>query len=105
MEQGDHSECPVELRACPEHQQPRDSSEDEFFLTLVRDSLSDSEKLRCECGCAEAQAEEVVGRCVWCSHVYITYDTMTEIQHFLNLCPGAPEEIRKVVKLKLGRVN
>jgi catechol 2,3-dioxygenase-like lactoylglutathione lyase family enzyme len=105
MEQGDHSECPIELRACPEHhrQLPVLSADElsDFFGHLS----SDAEKPRCECGCADAHPEVVVGYCVWCSHVYVSYDAKTEAQHFLYFCSGAPEEIREAAQSKLARLD
>jgi hypothetical protein len=105
MEDGDHSECPVELRACPEHhRQLAVLSADElsdFFWHLS----SDAEKPRCECGCADAHHEEVVGYCVWCNHVYVRYDAKTEAQHFLNSCSGAPAEIRNAALSLLARLD
>ena len=106
MEDGDHSECPIELRACPEHQgQLPESSDDELPSGLFTDLPREAEKPRCECGCADANREEVVGFCVWCSHVYVRYDTKTEAQHFLYFCPGAPAELREGAQSKLARFD
>jgi hypothetical protein len=73
----------------------------DFFGHLSRDA----EKPRCECGCAAAHHEAVVGYCVWCSHVYVRYTPKTEAQHFLYFCPDAPSEIREASRLKLGRLK
>jgi hypothetical protein len=106
MEEGDHSECPVELRACPEHhRQLPVSSDGELRSDFFRDLPSDAEKPRCECGCAAAHHEEVVGFCVWCSHVYVRYDAKTEAQHFLYFCSKAPAELRKAAQSKLARLD
>jgi hypothetical protein len=107
METGDHSECPVELRACPEHQRqlPASSSGDKLFSDFFGHLPSDSEKPRCECGCADADREEVVGFCLWCSHVYVSYNAKVEAQHFANFCPGAPAEIREAAQQKLARLD
>ena len=106
MEDGDHSECPIELRACSEHHgQLPVSSNGEFVSDFFGDLPSESEKPPCECGCANAHHEEVVGFCVWCSHVYVSYNTKVEAQHFLHFCPGAPAELREAAQLKLARFD
>ena len=105
MEDGDHTECPIELRACPEHHQQRPVLSDDELSDFFGHLSSDAEKPHCECGCAAAHHEEVVGFCVWCSHVYVSYDTKTEAQHFLYFCPGAPEELFKAAQQKLARLD
>jgi hypothetical protein len=104
MEEGDHSECPVELRACPEHPQPPVSTSDELSSGFLGNLPRDAEKPHCECGCAAAHHEDVVGFCVWCSHVYVSYDAKTEAQHFLSFCPGAPAETRKAAQSRLMQI-
>jgi hypothetical protein len=102
----DHSECPIELRACPEHQgQLPESSDDELFADVLRDLPSEAAKQPCECGCADAHREEVVGSCVWCSHVYVTFDAKTEARHFSKFCAGAPAEMREAAQSRLGRLE
>jgi hypothetical protein len=96
----DHSECFVELRDCPEHQdvQPPESSDDESPSGLWLNLPRDAEKPHCECGCADAHPEDVVGYCVWCSHVYVAFNAKTEAQHFSEFCVGAPPELHKAAK-------
>jgi hypothetical protein len=105
MENGDHSECPIELRACPEHQHQLPVLSDDELSEFVGDLTSDAKKPRCECGCADAHPEDVVGFCVWCSHVYVSYNAKVEAQHFSNLCAGAPEELREAAQRKLARLD
>jgi hypothetical protein len=106
MEDGDHSECAVELRDCAEHQgQLPESSDDELSSGLSWNLPRNAEKPRCECGCAHARPEDVVGSCVWCSHVYVRYNAKTEAEHFVYHCSGAPEELRMVSQGKLARLN
>jgi hypothetical protein len=64
----------------------------------------------CECGCADADPEDVTGWCFWCDHVYVEYTRTTEDQHFARHCPDAPEELRENAKKRLlldgeGRVQ
>ena len=105
MEDGDHSECPIELRACPEHQRQLLELSDDELSAFVGDLTSNAESPRCQCGCADANPEDVVGSCVWCSHVYVSYSPKIEDQHFANYCPGAPEELREAAKSRLARFN
>ena len=106
MEQGDHSECPIELRDCPEHyQQNPEPSDDELCPNYFRYAAHGAERPPCECGCAAALQEDVVGYCVWCRHVYVRYNAKTEAEHFLYHCSEAPEELRMVSQAKLTRLN
>ena len=49
----------------------------------------------CQCGCAEVDAMQIVGWCVWCTHVYSEYNRTIETQHFAYHCPGAPDELKR----------
>jgi hypothetical protein len=107
MEHGDHSECAVELRDCPEHseQNPEPSDDDSLPNYFLQAAAHGAERPRCECGCSEANRDEVVGSCVWCSHVYVGYNARVEAEHFLHYCSGAPAELRMVSQAKLARLN
>ena len=108
MEQGNHSECPIELRACPEHQdvQLPESADDELTPNYFKAAAHGAaQRPHCKCGCAAAHPEAIVGSCVWCSHVYDSYNTKIEAQHFSDFCPGAPAQLRDVAQQKLGRLN
>jgi hypothetical protein len=105
MEGHDHSECPVELRACPEH-----SAEQQQSIAEAMSSEPDPafiqkwhERPNCECGRAEAELGKVVGWCLWCDHVYEKYNAKVEDLHFANYCPGAPEELKKSARERLVR--
>jgi hypothetical protein len=105
MERHDHSDCPVELRACPEHaaEQQRSIAEamssepDAAFAQRLR------ERPHCECGCVETESSEIVGWCLHCDHVYVNYSPKIEAQHFADDCPGAPEELKKSARERLVR--
>jgi len=107
MEEGNHSECPIELRACPEHQGqlPEPSDDDLTPNYFLQAAAHGAERPRCECGCAAALQEDVVGSCVWCSHVYVRYNARTEAEHFLYHCSGAPEELRQAAQSRLTRLE
>jgi hypothetical protein len=101
----DHTECPIELRACPEHQRQLPVLSDDELANFFGHLSSDAEKPRCDCGCADAHPENVVGFCFWCRHVYVTFDAKTEAQHFSNFCPGAPAELREAAQSRLARLD
>jgi hypothetical protein len=107
MEEGDHTECFVELRDCPEHQgQLPESPDDELSPNYFKAAAHGAaERPHCECGCSDTKPEEIVGSCVWCSHVYVTFDAATEARHFLYNCSGAPDELRMVSQVKLAGLN
>ena len=109
MEGNDHGDCPVELRACPEHasDQQRSSAEaiasqpDPESILKWQELLS--ARPHCECGCAEAEFSNVVGWCLHCDYVYVNYSPEIENRHFASDCPGAPEELRKSAQERLVR--
>src|SRR5260370_20063718 len=103
----DHSDCPVELRACPEHapEQQRSMAEamtsepDAAFVQKWR------ERPHCECGCAEVDPSEVVGWCLHCDHVYVEYNQKIEDRHFANNCAGFPEELKKSARERQAKIR
>jgi hypothetical protein len=93
MEQGDHSDCPVELRACAEHagqdgltaKVESDAVEIDFsILSEVRQRS----RPHCECGCADLAPGTGVGFCLWCDHVYADYSPEIQARHFAVDCPN-----------------
>jgi hypothetical protein len=101
MEGHDHSDCSVELRACPEHapEQERRMAEamaSEPDASSIQDCDERESALPhcCQCGCAEADSSEVVGWCFHCDHVYVEYSSEIEDRHLANYCPDAPEELK-----------
>jgi len=106
MEENDHSECPVELRACPEH-----AAEHQQSIAEAMASEPDPESIQkwqellsarphCECGCAEAQTMKIVGFCLWCDHVYSEFTPKIQHLHFAKHCPGAPEQLRQSARAR-----
>jgi hypothetical protein len=107
MEGHDHSECPVELRACPEH-----AREQQRSIAEAMSSEPDPASIQtwherqlarphCECGCAEAEPSEVVGWCLHCDHIYVSYNPKIEARHFAHDCPGAPFELKESARQRL----
>ena len=42
-----------------------------------------------ECGCAETESSKVVGWCLHCDHLYVSYGPEIEDRHFSDNCPDA----------------
>jgi hypothetical protein len=102
MEGHDHSDCPVELRPCPEHKDEQECQIAEAtepaaveidFSVLSR--KRQRSKADCQCGCADADSGPAVGFCLWCNHVYTEYSPKIENRHFAYHCPGAPEKMKQ----------
>jgi hypothetical protein len=93
MEGNDHGDCPVELRACPEHaaEQQRSIAEamssepDGWFVQLCHER--ESALPHCECGCAETESSDVVGWCFHCDSPEI------EGRHFAHYGPTLPRKL------------
>ena len=101
MEGHDHSDCPVELRPCPEHKDETERQITAIESTAVEIDFTslfekrEQPRLHCECGCADADPGTVVGWCLWCDHGYVEYSPEIEDRHFANYCPGAPEKLKQ----------
>jgi hypothetical protein len=102
-ETGDHSECPVELRDCPEHKDGINQAELEavqesgtvpiVFPTEMPEMLSR----------ATDDSKKYVGFCVWCGYGYEQYSSELEAEHFAYHCPDAPEQLKDNFRQRLGR--
>jgi hypothetical protein len=103
MEGNDHGECPVELRGCLEHAAEQQRSMAEAMSSEPDPAFVQRwhERPSCECGCAEAESNEVVGWCLHCTHVYVDYNPEIEGMHFANYCPGAPDKLKKSARESL----
>ena len=108
MEQGDHSDCPIELRACAEHagqdgltaEVSPDAKEIDFSILSPERQRS---RPHCECGCADADPDKVVGWCLWCDHVYVEYSPEIVDRHFADHCPEAPEKLKQAALATLAK--
>lgn len=103
MEGHDHSDCPVELRACGEHSEAqRQSIAEAMSQQPDPESIQKwQERPHCQCGCAEAKTNKIVGFCLHCDHVYASYSPEIEDRHFADDCPGAPEQLKKSARERL----
>jgi hypothetical protein len=109
MEGHDHSECPVELRPCPEH-----AAE---FQRRIADAAAcganpefvcqfkewEAVRPHCECGCASNAPGDVVGWCLHCDHVYADWSPKLQDRHFAQHCPGAPEALKQAARASFVR--
>jgi hypothetical protein len=110
MNGNDHSECPIELRPCPEHKAEWERSLAEGMsnekLTEIEPFCEQQDAARlhnCECGCEDIDASLVVGWCLHCSHVYEKYSSAIQDRHLAYDCAGAPEGLKQYVLASLGR--
>jgi len=108
MEGHNHSDCPIELRDCPEHpadqEQPMaevspDAKEIDFSILSPERQQS---RPHCQCGCADLAPGTGVGFCLWCDHVYLHYSPEIEDRHFADHCPEAPEKLKESARAKLA---
>jgi hypothetical protein len=78
MEEGDHSECPVELLACPQHQ-------DEQLQEMGISHLSGPPSTGVDADCSmfnDLDGMQLVGFCLWCG---IGFHSVEEVrQHNAN---------------------
>ena len=105
MEGHDYSGCPVELRACPEHEVEAARGIAEAMASESDPALVQRrhERPSCECGCAENAMSTIVGFCLHCTHLYVNYSPGIEDRHFADDCPGASEELKKFARESLVR--
>jgi hypothetical protein len=109
MKDHDHSDCPIELRACPEHLEGSeyDDAEPDSEAVKINLCVLSSERQKsvptCGCGCADLAPDASVGFCAWCTHRYADYSPLIEADHFLNHCPEVPEQLRKSAQKRLAK--
>jgi hypothetical protein len=109
MDEGDHEDCPVELRACPEHPEGNLGENAEAAPDAVAIDFSalspdgQQAKSSCQCGCAELAPGASVGFCLWCDHRYADYSREIDARHFAEHCPGAPEGLKQAEREWLAK--
>jgi hypothetical protein len=104
MNGNDHSDCPVELRPCPEHKvEHKRRMAEAMSCEQTEIETQGSTRPHCECGCADIDAS-TVGWCLHCDHVYASYTPELERWHFAYHCPGAPCELKQYAVTKLGHL-
>jgi hypothetical protein len=106
MEGHDHSECPIELRACPHHASGAAAEAEPDGIQIDFSMLSDDRQQTrpiCRCGCDDTLPS--VAFCIWCDHVYADFSPLTEDQHFAHHCSEAPEELRSAASARSTKRN
>jgi hypothetical protein len=106
----DHTDCPVELRDCPEHAAQQEAGlleEEPLPEGLVEiTSFPDPQQRavsHCQCGCDNIDASQIVGWCLWCNHVYVKWNLLIQDEHFAHHCPGAPAQSRQNAQVSLAK--
>jgi hypothetical protein len=107
MNGNDHSECPVELRPCPDHpidleSQVTEKALPEGVVEINFAGFQGTARPQCQCGCSVIDSSKVVGWCFHCNHVYANYSSEIEARHFAYHCPGAPSETREFARARLS---
>jgi hypothetical protein len=74
MDDGDHSECPVELLVCPEHRQDQLEQMGKFTTSdlLHTEGLAESSAF------TDKDGKATVGFCLWCNRDFYTADEFWE---------------------------
>ena len=106
MNGNDHTDCPIELRACPEHEnQPvAEGPLPEGVVEIKIPTDWSHETLPpCECGCSAINAADVVGWCFHCSHVYANFSPEIQDRHLAYDCCGASSELKQAVLKALAK--
>jgi hypothetical protein len=108
MEGHDHSDCPVELRPCPDHIAEHEAQMAEVLSddgSLPESALVEPQGPvpDCQCGCADIDASQIVGWCLWCNHVYSKWNLLIQDQHFASHCPGASAQSRQDAHAALAK--
>jgi hypothetical protein len=100
----DYSECPIDIRLCPEHENEHDRPAPEpGFVEIDFSSVKPRTVLpHCECGCSKIEPGEGVGWCLHCDHVYVKYDPELEDHHFAYNCPEAPQAVKESARVRLA---
>lgn len=107
MEGNDHSDCPIEIRLCPEHEHEQDRpAPDPGFVQIDFLSVKPRTTLRrCECGCADLEPDKAVGWCLHCDHAYAEYNPEIEARHFAMHCPDAPDQLKRSARARLASME
>ena len=103
----DHSDCPVELRPCPESEshQEQEMPEEEGVVEIKFPPAGWRHAApNCECGCSDIDADKVVGWCLHCNHVYANYTPELQDRHFAYHCPEAPKELQESAIQRLRKM-
>lgn len=104
MEEGDHSECPIELRACPEHENDLTAAERYVVKEAGAVPIHFPPDIEERVERANSQPR-CVAWCWWCGHGYGRYTHQLEDAHFAFHCPDAPEELKQNARRSLEQAS
>lgn len=111
MNGNDHSDCPIELRPCPDH---KAEWERRMAEAMSCEKKPEIEPLyaqqnvappHCECGCSDVSPGNVVGWCLHCDHVYAIYTPELELRHCANHCAEVPESLKEAARARLAKIG
>jgi len=97
LNEGEHSQCRIELLACYECKQQPDRVRENSEATAIAMPLDFEEKAER----AFNQLESFGAVCFWCGYGYAEYNRKAEDEHFAYHCADAPEELRDNAKTRL----
>lgn len=95
---GDHSDCPIELRACPKHENGISPAELEAVKEAGAVEIQFPAKLPEALKEIASDSKNYVGFCLWCGHGYERYTREVVAEHFAYNCPDAPQGLKKHMK-------
>jgi hypothetical protein len=110
MHRGDHSECAVELRACPRHQSNESAMPAAPITPSKGVQITIPPMHKMLRAARRASRPGFVGACLWCGHGYRRgqYSPAAQDAHMLE-CPSFPEEgkqqIREAQRARKARVK
>jgi hypothetical protein len=96
-DEGDHSQCQIELQACIECERESGSLHDASEKNFIEVPPDADEKIEVALG----KLGTYEAACFWCGHGYEVYNRKAEDEHFAHHCPDAPEELRENAKRRL----
>jgi hypothetical protein len=105
----DHSDCPVELRPCPEHKAEQERRMAEAMGCEEQTEIEpfceerDAAPRHCQCGCSDIVFGKIVGWCLHCDHVYAHYTPEIENRHFAYDCPDVPATVKEAARSRLAK--
>jgi hypothetical protein len=98
---GDHTDCPVELRACPEHEHGITTGELEAAKEAGAVPIQFPPDMPEKLSRVLRGSTPYAGFCIWCAYRYEEYSPKLEAEHFAYNCTDAPDELRENFRRQL----
>jgi hypothetical protein len=102
MEQGDPTECPVELRAGQQHQDGLTPAEEESIEEAGAVPIQFPHDIQEKLSRVMLGSKRYEGLCIWCGYGYEMYNPKLEAEHFAYACPDAPEQLKDNFRQRLS---